>query len=39
MLNNISPSVDINYWLNRLDTKSFEVTNQYSVKVAKFMRK
>ena len=35
IIHRITPSVDYNYWLKRLDTQLNETTNQNSIKVAK----
>ena len=33
MINQITPSVDLSYWLKRFDTTSFDLANQNSAKV------
>ena len=38
MIYKITPSVDYNWWLKRLDTQINEPTNQYSIKVPKIVK-
>ena len=38
MIHKITPSVDYNYWLKRLDTQLNETTNQNLIKVLKVVR-
>ena len=38
MIHKITPSVDENWWLKRLDTELDETTNQNSMKVLKIVR-
>ncbi len=38
MIYKITPSVDFNYWLKRVDTQFNEPTNKNSIKVPKFVK-
>ena len=38
IINKITPSLDYNYWLNRLETYLNESTNQNSIKVPKVVK-